>query len=105
MARPRVIKMADGEVSLMGFTTEKADELEKMLKGEQDKSIKHYGETPDVAVGLSYDKTKKLFQLVTLEYNLDTKECKINKSENAGEYKSFALNYLKIAFVRLFEFQ
>jgi len=31
MSRPRIIKLADGEVSLKGFTKERADEIAKLL--------------------------------------------------------------------------
>lgn len=101
MARPRLIKLPDGEVTLQGFTTEQADKIESMLTSPLDvkcdaTNSKHW---EGVGLGMTYNKERKMYEIAEFRYNPTTHEVVLIDMKDAGEYKAFAVNNFRVSCV------
>lgn len=120
MARPRVIELDGGTVSLQGFTPEKANELVALLKNEkvvevttpallsqveskvpvevQSNQVSNYSE---IAIGIWNNKERVQFELFEIKFDPKTKMAIVANVSDAGSYKAFAINNFKFAAVKL----
>lgn len=105
VARPRVIKLDDGEIKLIGFSKEKADDLVNLLSGvsSTDRGPIETKETVEPVVDEELTETafsvrlgeNKKWQLVTIKYNGSTKDAVVESLKDT-EAKSVALGEMKM---------
>lgn len=108
MAKSRIIKTPDGIISLTGFSGPKADAIEALIlsvpaKIEPVVAVIEEKESPvfsEIALGVYYNKVEKMYKLVEIGFDLTTKRAEIQRVENAGEYKAFAVNNFRFACVK-----
>jgi len=106
MARPRELRLEDGTVTLQGFSTQRADELEELLtKPTESPTYKVATDEPVMqtdlqqsAVGL-YKKDNSWF-VVTVKYNPDTRQALVVSAEDVGTNVYKAENAFKMTVVK-----
>lgn len=109
MARPRTLKLPDGEVSLSGFSPEKADAIQKLLlegKTEEKSTETHVtttttGPLHQITLGLWQDPSTKMYNVVEIHYNPTTKESKVHSIVPGDSVKAIALGMMKLKFFNL----
>lgn len=116
MPRPRIIAFDGGTVSLQGYSTEKADKLEAILtdlvsgvpstdRGPVDLPTpvipveSTRDNLPEVALGYSYNKERKVYELAEIHYDPSTKETKFVRLADIGDTRPMAIAKLKITMV------
>lgn len=110
-ARPRSIKIGEGEVLLKNFTKEQANELENLITGTSvvggEVTVGESKEEPDTS---SFDKSalsmvkneQGEWLLVELNYNLNNKMGMVIDVKNYSKEKEIALGDFRIKAVKLF---
>lgn len=107
MARPRVVKLAEGTVSLQSVPKEQADKIIALLSGVQAESevapteVEHDAAPVDasnltgIAIGLNKNKAGT-WELVSVKFNSETKEAQVSEVEDFGGTKAIAVSEFKI---------
>lgn len=104
-ARPRTLQLGEGTISLGGFSKEQADKLEAHL--EQFFKVSPPTVVPEEVVGpsssgifkehaLALRENGKIFEIVTVGFDAETKEARVEQIEAAGPYRRDALTRYKI---------
>lgn len=103
MSRPRVIKLEDGEISFQGFSTERANELVKLLteKPEVKQVQAKTADLPDTGVGLFFNPTTKNYGIATLRFDAVSKQAVVDSIEESGQYKAVAQREFMVTTVKL----
>ena len=106
MARPKVIKLEQGEVVLRNLPKEKQDEIAAMLLGE--KALEEETAEAPAPVDVSNMNSKTLgltkatdgrWKLVNISYNHETMEAAVTSVVDAGDNKAIALGMFKVKMV------
>lgn len=117
-ARPRIIEFDGGTISLQGYSTEKADRLEAILtnmetvsgvpsmdRGPVETPVVPTTVTqvkldlPEVALGYSYNRARKEYELAEIHYDPATKDVNFTSLTDIGDSRQMAIAKLKIAMV------
>lgn len=112
MARPKVVRLQDGMVTLKNFSPERSKALEEAILGvpevkkgdqltvqeEQVKIVKPE-DLSEFALGYYQDKITKKFMLAIIKYSPEFKSCQVVEVKFAGDFKPFATNAFKIELV------
>lgn len=108
MARPRIITLADGEVSLQGFPKEIADALSDHIKSfGAPAEVKLIDSPPDLLVdgtlthkALGVHRQGNDNNIVIVAYNLETKQAAVETVSRAANYKD-SVHQFKVTADRL----
>jgi hypothetical protein len=121
MARPKIITLEAGKISLIGFPKEVSEKLEAYIldfgkdadkpKVAREETIQipvegsaellgvskalMLGELTEKALAVHHDKINKRYDLVIVKYNPTTKEAAVDNIRAVGEYKQLATNEFK----------
>jgi len=119
MARPTTIKMGEGEVVLRNLPKEEIERIKALLTGEKSvgqELIEALQETVDVQqsndttnynlplneTALGFRKNNAgSYELISVKYNVDTKQAIVDKVQNLGENKQIAVYDLKVKMGKL----
>lgn len=112
LAKAKTIKFNGGDIIASGYTKEQIENIEKVLEDSLKPAVPiisytgpfpvvvpevTIGEMSYLALGWHYNSELKTHEIVEIAYNPDTKQCKIFKMYNGGEYQAFVKNNFKIA--------
>lgn len=109
MARPRIIELSEGTVSLSGFTKEASQEFSEYIKNfkkevqdekpkEIEKDTKELFQGNDVALSLVFNRTSNKFDVVLVNFDLGDSNSQVlesfeSKSEAVSKFKIEALKH------------
>jgi hypothetical protein len=122
VARPRLVKLLDGEISLSGYSPDIADKLTEYIKAFNQPAVvipagkdvtqvssvltpPRVEEAPiqasssaltNTALGSRFDKETNKFMIDVIKYNVTTKHASVVSSEQAGYSKAEASGNFKI---------
>lgn len=101
IARPRELSLKEGKVSLTNFPPEVADKLQEYIAAFDviPPEVTPTGELTHNALGVSYNKDIKGYEITNILYNPKTKEIKLDTIVFAGDSKRQALDNAKVQFV------
>lgn len=108
MARPRVFKLDNGEVSIQGFSTETANKLEEHISqfGKTSAPVAAGTEAPvvisdlmETSLGFGFNKQTKKWELTIVKFNPVTKQARVMEVKDMGDFKQQAVNKFKIELV------
>lgn len=112
MARPRVIEFEGGTISLQGYSTERANQLEALLTQKTSEPVSNLTqentvskvtqtnvtELKETAIGL-YPVGREWF-VATLKYDPTSKEAEVTSCYKAGNNQHEAVSAYKVAVVK-----
>jgi hypothetical protein len=117
VARPRRVKLGEGEITLHNYTPEFADKLQKHLDSFREEVIgPKVGDIVELkedsievvdtttlsctALDLYQDPKTKEYQVVFIKYNPVSKSAKVVDFRNAGSFRNAGINNFKIELVK-----